>query len=104
VALTFPSITLWWEMIPAPTFATSQTVSRQCEHFTVFVSKQSNSIILLPCNQWGGTNGKTIKINIKTKMLMNIDATNEGQYFSSFIKKKIVKNGILRPFRQHLAP
>ncbi len=37
-------------------------------------------------------------------MIINIDATNEEQYFSSFIKKKIVKKIILRPFRQHLAP
>jgi hypothetical protein len=71
---------------------------------TVFVSQQSNGIILLPWNQWGGTNGKTIKINNNTKMFINIDATNEGQYFASFIKKQIVKNRNLRPFRQHLAP
>ncbi len=36
---------------------------------------------------WGGINGKTININIKTNMLINIDAKNEGQYFLSFIKK-----------------
>jgi hypothetical protein len=74
-------------MIPAPTSATSQTFSRQYEHLTVFASKQSNSRILLPCNQWVHTNGKTIKINNNTKMLINIDAMNEEQYFSSFIKK-----------------
>jgi hypothetical protein len=34
------------------TSAASQTISRQYEHLTAFVSKQSNGIILLPCNQW----------------------------------------------------
>jgi hypothetical protein len=47
---------------------------------------------------------KQSKLTKNTKMIINIDATNEEQYFSSFIKKKIVKKIILRPFRQHLAP
>ncbi len=59
----YQHVKVWWEMIPAPTSATSQTVCRQYAHWTVFVSKQSNGIILLSCNQWEGTNGKTIKIN-----------------------------------------
>jgi hypothetical protein len=47
----------------------SATISRQDEHFAVFVSKQSNGIIMLSSNQWGGTNGKQSKI----KTTQNVD-------------------------------